>query len=130
MPGKGEVQLIVPDAATQREVMQLWEQVDPLSRHADNPTIRAGAPVEPQDKDSGLVERDWRRVAGRRRGVLTQRPMIGRRVEATYLDPQGGLHHVAGIVRRNEAGELVVRGDDGTETPVPRDASVDQGRRR
>jgi hypothetical protein len=130
MPGEDEVKLIVPDAATQREVMQLWEQVDHLSRHADIPTIRAGVPVQPQDKDSGLVEREWRSVAGRRRGVVTERPMIGRRVEATYLDPHGGLHQVSGIVRRNEAGELVVRGDDGTETPVPRDANVDRGRGR
>jgi hypothetical protein len=33
-----EVKLTVPDEATQREVLELYEQVDRLSRHADIPT--------------------------------------------------------------------------------------------
>jgi hypothetical protein len=41
-----------------REVLQPWVQVDQLSTHADIPTIRAGASVPRQDKDSGPVERD------------------------------------------------------------------------
>ena len=129
-----DVKLIVPDAATQREVLQIWEQVDRLSRHADIPTIRAGASVQPQDKDSGLVERAWMSVVGRRRGVVTERPMIGQEVTATFLASPGdlfdGVRRVSGIVRRNDAGELVVRGDDGSEIPVPRDANVDRGRSR
>jgi hypothetical protein len=43
-----EATLIVPDAPTQREVMDLFNQVDHLSRHADIPTIRAGD-KPPQD---------------------------------------------------------------------------------
>jgi hypothetical protein len=58
-----EVKLTVPDEATQREVLQLFEQVDRLARHADIPTIRAGAPVQPQDQNSGLVAREWRRTS-------------------------------------------------------------------
>jgi hypothetical protein len=52
--------------------------------------------------------------------------MIGEEVTATFLDRHGGLQHVAGTVRRNAEGELVV-----SDTPVPRDASVDvKGRSR
>ena len=124
-----EVKLTVPDAATQREVLQMWAQVDRLSRRADIPTIRAGAAVQSQDKDSALVEREWRRTS-RRAGKLTEPPMIGERVTATFVDPPGDLfgtvRRVSGIVGRNDAGELVVKSDDGTETPVPRDANVDR----
>ena len=129
-----EVKRTVPDAATQREVLQVGARVDRLSRRADIPTIRAGAAVQPQDERSGLVEREWARIVGRRRCKRTERPMIGERATATFVDPPGDLFGTVrrgtGIVGRNDAGELVVRGDDGTETPVPRDASVDQGRRR
>ena len=123
-----EVKLTVPDEATQREVLQLFEQVDRLSRHTDIPTIRVGAPVEPQDKDSGLVEREWRRTS-RRGGKLTERTLEGEPVRAAWLD-RGIVKRAAGIVRRNDAGELVIRSDDGSETPVPRDANVDKGRSR
>jgi hypothetical protein len=44
-----EATLIVPDEATQREVMNLYNKVDHLSRHADIPTIRAGN-GRPQDE--------------------------------------------------------------------------------
>ncbi len=55
--------------------------------------------------------------------------MIGREVEAEFLDPPGDLfghmRRVSGIVRPNDAGELVVSSADGSETAVPRhDASV------
>src|SRR5262249_52478115 len=71
---------------------------------------------------------EWRRT-GRRRGVLTERPMEGEEVRATWVD-RGIVKRAAGIVRRNDAGELVVRGDDGCEIPVPRDANVDWDRSR
>ncbi len=58
---------------------------------------------------------------------LAERPMIGPEVEATFLDPHGGLHHVSGTVRRNGAGKLAVSSADGTETLVPHDANVDRG---
>jgi hypothetical protein len=129
-----EVKLTVPDAATQRGVLELFEQVDRLSRRADIPTIRAGAAAQPQDKDSALVEREWTRIVGQRRGKLTERPMIGQQVTATFVDPPGDLfgtvRRVSGIVTRNASKELVVRSDDGSETPVPRDANVDKGRSR
>jgi hypothetical protein len=129
-----EVKLSVPDAATQREVLHFYEQVDRLSRRADIPTIRAGAAVQPQDERSGLVEREWTRIVGQRRGTLITRPMIGEEVTATFLASPGklfgGLRRVSGTVRRNDAGELVIRSDDATETPVPRDANVDKGHRR
>ena len=90
--------------------------------------------VQPQDDASALVERQWARRVGRRRGVPTERPMIGREVTATFLDPPGELfgrvRRVSGTVRRNAAGEPVVRGDDGSETPVPRDAGVTRSRGR
>jgi hypothetical protein len=129
-----EVKLTVPDEATQREVLQLFEQVDRLSRHAGIATIRAGAAAQPQDERNALVDREWTRIVGQRRGKLTERPMIGQEVTATFPnqpgDLFGGLRRVSGTVRRNDAGELVVRSDDGTETPVPRDANVDRGRSR
>jgi hypothetical protein len=53
-------------------VLQLWEQADQASRHADIPTIRARARVQPQDKDSGLVEREWRWTC-RRSDIPTER---------------------------------------------------------
>jgi hypothetical protein len=42
-----EVKLTVPDARTQREVLELFEQVDRLP--------------QPQDERSALVEREWTR---------------------------------------------------------------------
>jgi hypothetical protein len=84
--------------------------------------------VKLQDKDSGLVERKWRRTS-RRSGVLTERTMEGEPVRAAWLE-RGIMKRAAGIVRRNDAGELVVRRDDSSETPVPRDANVDRGRGR
>ncbi len=83
--------------------------------------------AQPQDEASGLVEREWVRLT-RRRGKLTERTREGQTVEATFLDPHGGLHHAAGTVRRNDAGELIVESwADGIrrQSPVPRDASVD-----
>lgn len=80
----------------------------------------------PSDDESALVERTWVRRS-KRGGELTERPMTGREVEATFLDDHGGLHRVSGSVRRNEAGELVVESwADGvrSETTVSRDASV------
>ena len=79
------------------------------------------------DKDSGLVERSWVRTH-RKGGRLTERPMLGHEVEARFLDRHGRLQHATGTVRRNEAGELVVESwtdNVRSETPVPRDASVD-----
>jgi hypothetical protein len=43
-----EAKLIEPTAAEQREVMDLYNKVDHLSRYADVPPIRAGA-GQPQD---------------------------------------------------------------------------------
>ena len=82
--------------------------------------------VKEQDDRSGLVEREWVRRT-KRRGELTERTLEGEQVEATFLDPQGGMHHAVGRVRRNEAGELTVESwTDGIrqQTPVPRDATV------
>jgi hypothetical protein len=87
--------------------------------------------VRPQDKGSALVEKEWVRRT-RRRGELTERTLEGEQVEATFLDQHGQLRHLAGTVRRNEAGELVVESwADGVqkETAVPRDASVTRGSR-
>jgi hypothetical protein len=128
-----EVKLTVPDEATQREVLQLWHQVVALDRQGRIPTIRAGAAVQPQDERSGLVRREvhrpWVRTS-QRPGVPIEEPMIGERVTATFVDPPGDLfgtvRRVSGIVGRNDAGELVVKSDDGRETPVPRDANVDR----
>jgi hypothetical protein len=50
-------------------------------------------------------------------------------VEAAWLDSQGQVQRIAGEVKRNEAGRLVVeRWADGIRraTEVPRDASVDR----
>jgi hypothetical protein len=62
-----EATLTVPDEATQQEVLRLWHQVVALDRQGRIPTIRAGAPVQPQDKESGLVERERRRTSRRGR---------------------------------------------------------------
>ena len=83
------------------------------------------------DDKSALVERVCTR-SSRRHGELIERPMIGQAVEVEFLDPPGDLfghvRRVSGIVRRNDAGELVVESwADGirSETAVPRhDASV------
>ena len=67
--------------------------------------------MQPQDKDSGLVKREWRRThpVG---GVFTERTLEGEKVTATFPntpgDLFGGLRRVAGTVCRNDAGELVV----------------------
>ena len=83
--------------------------------------------VKPQDKDSGLVERSWVRRS-KRRGEFTERTREGEHVEATFLDRRGHMQHVAGVVRRNEAGELVVveslAGGVSKDTAVTRDANV------
>ena len=79
--------------------------------------------MKPQDKDSGLVERSWVRELG-----LTERTLEGKKVKATFLDPEGRLRHAAGKVSRNAVGELVVESwADGVrqQTPVTRDANVD-----
>jgi hypothetical protein len=82
--------------------------------------------VQPQDKDSELVERPWERV-NRRTGVLTQRTLEGEHVRAAWLDRRT-VHRAAGTVRRNDAGERVVEAWAAgirQETAVPRDAKVD-----
>ncbi|SRR5579883_2326185 len=82
--------------------------------------------VQPQDRDSGLVERSWVRRS-RWGGELTEKPLIGEQVEATFLDGDGQLKHAAGIVRRGEDGVLSVESwADGVRrrTPVTRDANV------
>jgi hypothetical protein len=87
--------------------------------------------VKEQDKDSGLV---WREVVRQRtprglgRGVLTEETLEGKQVKAAFLDRLGHVQHAAGIVRRNDAGELVVEScADGvpSQTFVTRDANVD-----
>jgi hypothetical protein len=83
--------------------------------------------VQPQDKESGLVEREWQRV-GSRSGVLTERTLEGEGVKAAWLDGHGQVRRAAGTVIRNEAGELVIENwADGIrrETAVSRDANVD-----
>ena len=83
--------------------------------------------VQPQDAESGLVERSWVRT-GRKRGTLTERTLEGEEVTARFLDRHGGLRHAAGTVIRNEAGELAVESwADGVrqETAIRRDADVD-----
>jgi hypothetical protein len=82
--------------------------------------------VQPQDRDSGLVERSWVRRS-RRHGELTERTLEGKHVEVTFLDRNGHLQQEAGMVRRNDAGELVLESwADGVrrQTHVTRDASV------
>jgi hypothetical protein len=130
-----EVKLTVPDSATQREVLELFDQVDRLSRQGNIPPIRAEASAQPQDGQSALVDREWTRTVGQRRGKLTERPMIGQEVTATFVDPPGDLsgtvRRVSGTVTRNAARELVIKSGDGSETAAPRhDASVDKGRSR
>ena len=88
--------------------------------------------VQPQDKDSGLVERSWVRTS-KRGGVLTERPRTGQHVEATFIGTHGHFQQVAGTVTRNDAGTLVVESwADGIrrETAVPLDAQVDVIRSR
>lgn len=88
--------------------------------------------VQPQDRESGLVERSWVRRS-RRRGELTEKPLIGERVEAIFLDRDGQVQHAAGIVRRDEDGVLAVESwADGIRrrTPVTRDANVNVLSRR
>lgn len=111
--GEGEI-LGHDDAATARH------------RHAHRGQI-----VQPQDRDSGLVERSWVRTS-RRRGELTERTLEGEEVTASFLDRSGRLQNVAGKVTRNETGELVIESwSDGVrqETAVTREASVDLKRR-
>jgi len=75
--------------------------------------------VQPQDKDSGLVERSWVRTHGKR-GRLTERTLEGEHVEATFLDHHGHLQHAAGPVRRSDAGELVIESwADGVRSQTP-----------
>jgi hypothetical protein len=93
------------------------------SPHHDAAQETAAGEVQPQDQASALVAREWTRTT-RRGGKLTERPMIGQEVEATFLDRHGGLQRVSGIVRRNDARDLVVRSGDGAETAVTRDANV------
>jgi hypothetical protein len=109
-PGKPprEVKLTVPDAPTRQEVLELFEQVDQLSRQGKLPMIRGGAPVQPQDESSALVDREWTRTVGQRRGKLTERTMEGEPVRAAWLD-RGILKQAAGIVTRNDVGELVIK---------------------
>ncbi|AGA31710.1 hypothetical protein [Singulisphaera acidiphila] len=81
---------------------------------------------QPQDLDSGLVERNWVRTS-RKRGMMTERTLEGEDVSASFLDRLGQLQHVAGKVTRNDAGELVVESwMDGVrqEIAVTRNASV------
>ena len=88
--------------------------------------------MQPQDTDSGLVERSWVR-RGKRRGELTERTLEGEHVEAAFLDRRGHLQHASGTVRRSDAGELVVveslTGGGRKETAVTRDANVERIRR-
>jgi hypothetical protein len=84
--------------------------------------------VKPQDVDSGLVAREWRRTS-RRRGQVTERTMEGEQVRASFLDEQGHVRRVSGTVRRNDAGELVIESfadQVRQETKVTRDASVER----
>jgi hypothetical protein len=83
--------------------------------------------VQPQDQDSGLVERKWQRK-NRRGGMLTERTLEGKDVKVAWLDRQGHLQRAAGKVIRNADGELVVESWADSvrqETPVGRDANVD-----
>ena len=95
--------------------------------------------IEDQDHGSGLVNRSWRRIVGKdgkpgRKGVLTEEPLTGKEVTASWLDPQSAaVLHARGTVRRNAAGRLVIESwADGVrqESEVPRDANVDAISRR
>jgi len=128
-PEDHQDELTVPDEATQREVLRLWRQVDRLAHQGQVGTIRAAAAeraVQPQDRDSGLVERVWtRKIRGK--GEITERTLEGEQVKAAWMDRDGQLHHAAGTVIRNAAGELVVEswaGDERQETAVPRESMV------
>ena len=59
---------------------------------------------KPQDERSGLVERNWTRELG-----LTERTLEGKKVKATFLDPEGCLQQATGKVGRNAAGVLVIK---------------------
>jgi hypothetical protein len=83
--------------------------------------------VKPQDADSGLVAREWRRTS-RRRGQVTERTLEGEHIKAAWIDREGQMQRAAGTVIRNDAGELVVESwADGIrqEVTVTRDASID-----
>ena len=87
--------------------------------------------VQPQDENSGLVERKWARK-DRKPGVYTERTLEGDEVRAAWLDQQGHVQRTAGKVVRTSTGELAVESwADGVrqETPVSRDANVDVKRR-
>lgn len=87
--------------------------------------------VKPQDKDSGLVQREWVRTS-RRSGKVTERTLEGEEVSARFLDQHGQLRQAAGTVRRNDAGELVIETwAEGArkQTLVGRDANVEVLRR-
>lgn len=87
--------------------------------------------TQPQDRDSGLVERTWVRTS-RRRGQLTERTLEGEHVQATWIDKSGKLQRAMGKVTRNAAGELAVESwSDGVrkESSVPREANVDRSQR-
>ena len=96
--------------------------------------LRMTDDIQPQDHDSALVDRTWTRAVGKngkpaRHGLMTEEPLTGKEVTASWIDPlAGGVRHVAGTVRRNDAGRLVIESwAEGVrrETEVPRDASVD-----
>jgi hypothetical protein len=74
--------------------------------------------VQPQDENSGLVERTWTRRS-KRRGELTERTREGEHVEATFLDRHGGLSNAAGTVTRKPEGRLVPRDANVDATPKP-----------
>ncbi|APW58616.1 hypothetical protein [Paludisphaera borealis] len=122
---KRDGKLTVPDKATQREVLQLYHQVERLKRRqSEKPPI--DTTVQPQDKDSGLVRREWVRKSGKG-GEMTERTLVGERVKAAWMDQEGQIQHAAGKVIRNESGELAVESQaDGIrkETTVPRDSMV------
>ncbi len=87
--------------------------------------------VQPQDRDSGLVERSWVRRGGRH-GELTEHTLEGKQVEASFFDRNGHVRHAAGLVRRDDAGGLIVESwADGvrSRTAVTRDAGVTVTRR-
>jgi hypothetical protein len=87
--------------------------------------------VQPQDENSGLVERKWARK-DRKAGVFTERTLEGDEVKAAWLDQQGHVQRAAGKVVRTAAGELAVESWAGgvrQEATVSRDANVDVKRR-
>jgi 1,6-anhydro-N-acetylmuramate kinase len=76
--------------------------------------------VQEPDKKSALVHRETTHPEPGEPAIQLQ----GRRVNAAFLDEQGGLHHASGIVRLDrETGELMVKGRvDGVrgQTVLPR----------